>query len=189
MGENNKIKLKGGKIKYSLSPPPLPRMYQKHVVCQFTPTLPLQQQLTLRLPGAWACRPDLIPPVQIRGRTKLDRKISHNQTSDSDKLIQLIQPLLVHGADFSTTPLSRNIAAHLSAWAVSRRPANPVPWCGGCRGFDSLWHSPKLRLLFDLLRNSTQQTITPATQARSGTRTAQSPSYLSDIYQISIRYL
>ena len=165
-------------------------MYQKHVVCQFTPTLPLQQQLTLRLPGAWACRPDLIPPVQIRGRTKLDRKISHNQTSDSDKLIQLIQPLLVHGADFSTTPLSRNIAAHLSAWAVSRRPANPVPWCGGCRGFDSLWHSPKLRLLFDLLRNTTQQNDNSCYSSSFGHANRAISvipiRYLSDIYQISM---
>ena len=35
-----------------------------HLVCQLNPTLPLQQQyLALRLPGAWACRPDLIPVV------------------------------------------------------------------------------------------------------------------------------
>ena len=33
--------------------------YKMHVF-QFNPTLPLLQQLTLLLLGAWACRPDLI---------------------------------------------------------------------------------------------------------------------------------
>ena len=32
-----------------------------HVVFQSNPTLPFQQQLALLLPGARACRPDLIP--------------------------------------------------------------------------------------------------------------------------------
>ena len=36
-------------------------MYEVHIVCQLNPTLPLKQQLALLLPGAWACRPDLIP--------------------------------------------------------------------------------------------------------------------------------
>ena len=40
----------------------------KHVVCHFNPTLPLQQRLTLLLPGAWACRPDLIPRDPVRWR-------------------------------------------------------------------------------------------------------------------------
>ena len=35
--------------------------FQVSDTCQFNATLPLQQQLTLLLPGAWACRPDLIP--------------------------------------------------------------------------------------------------------------------------------
>ena len=30
------------------------------MACQFNPTFPLEQQLTLLLPGAWACQPDLI---------------------------------------------------------------------------------------------------------------------------------
>ena len=42
-------------------------MYNVHV-CQFNPTLPLQQQLTLLLPGAWPCRPDLIPRDPVRWR-------------------------------------------------------------------------------------------------------------------------
>ena len=41
---------------------------QVRVVCQFNPTLPLQQQLALRLPGACACRPDLISKDQARWR-------------------------------------------------------------------------------------------------------------------------
>ena len=40
--------------------------YQIHVVCQFHPTLPLQPQLALLLPGKRACRPDLIPKDAVR---------------------------------------------------------------------------------------------------------------------------
>ena len=35
-------------------------------MCQFNPTLPLQQQLALRLAGTWARRPDLIPNDSVR---------------------------------------------------------------------------------------------------------------------------
>ena len=43
--------------------------YQIHVACQVNPMLPLQQQqLTLRLPGAWACQPGLVPRDPVRWR-------------------------------------------------------------------------------------------------------------------------
>ena len=43
----------------------------KYTSCQFNPTLPLQQLLTLLLPGAWACRPDLIPRDPVWRRLPL----------------------------------------------------------------------------------------------------------------------
>ena len=42
--------------------------HKTYIVCQFNPTLPLQQQRKPKLPGAWACRPDLIPRDQVRWR-------------------------------------------------------------------------------------------------------------------------
>ena len=36
-------------------------------MCQLKPTLSLQKQLTLLLPGAWACRPDLIREIRCGG--------------------------------------------------------------------------------------------------------------------------
>ena len=50
--------------KYSLSSHTC--TYKVRVGCQFNPTLSLQQQRKLVLPGAWACRPDLLPKYQVR---------------------------------------------------------------------------------------------------------------------------
>ena len=44
-------KSSGGRVKINLKAPTL-RTYQIHVVFQFNPTLPLQPQLALLLPGA-----------------------------------------------------------------------------------------------------------------------------------------
>ena len=45
-------------------------------MCQFNTTLPLQQQqLAVRLPGAWACRPDLIPRDPVRWRYTATRRM------------------------------------------------------------------------------------------------------------------
>ena len=83
----------------------------------------------------------------------------------------IMEPPLVHGADFSTTPLSRSV--HMSSGGA----AGSTPWYRCCRGIDSMWHSPRLLLLFYFLRNAIQPTMTPATQARLGTQTARSPRY------------
>ena len=48
--------------------PTLPRIRYQGTCVSIEPTLPLQQQLALLLPGSWACRSGLIPKDQARWR-------------------------------------------------------------------------------------------------------------------------
>ena len=52
-----------GKKQSSRSPT---SVYKTRVVVSLNPTLTVQEQRKLRLPGAWTCRPDVIPRDQVR---------------------------------------------------------------------------------------------------------------------------
>ena len=56
----------------------LPHFQVQNTCRVINPTLPLQQRLTLQLPGACACRPDLIPRDEVRWRYATRRRPTIN---------------------------------------------------------------------------------------------------------------